>query len=321
MLQIFTIAKKEYADAFKNKVFLAFLLFLLFLIGVSIVIGALDFQSKVAVYRSALQQLRQSGQPVSRLAKPQFYPLQLLRGSIEYLEIIGAILAVVVGYLSIAKEKGNNTLQLILTRPIGRVSFIMGKIAGNTILLASAAAIAFLGIYAAVELIGGVQLTGLETTKLFLSFIFSSLYLLIFFCLSATFTLLFRSPTNALIVAFVIWLLFVLIIPQIGDTMDPDNQVPGGLFNSLHMAKPQEQAVLKQFTGYESTRNALEESSVTKHYERLTFALLGIKDLYNEKSLPVIFHDKFADTIWVFSFLVFFGGASILVFMRKQSLW
>src|SRR3712207_7739249 len=42
----------------------------------------------------------------------------LLRGLIEYIQIIGAVLAIGLGYLSIARERTGNTLRLILTRPV-----------------------------------------------------------------------------------------------------------------------------------------------------------------------------------------------------------
>lgn len=45
-----------------------------------------------------------------------------------------------------------------------------------------------------------------------------------------------RRLNTALIVALVLWLVVVLIVPQIGDTMDPDNQVPGGLFTRFRTA-------------------------------------------------------------------------------------
>lgn len=321
MFQTLTVAKKEYTDALRNRVFLTFLLFLVGLTIISIFIGSLDFQSKVSVYQKAYQQLIQSGQPVGSLTKPEFYPLQLLRGSIEYLEIIGAVLAIALGYLSIAKEKGNNTLQLILTRPISRQSFFLGKLIGNALLLLSVSAIVFVSIFTIVTLIGGVQLSVVETIKILSSFFFSWIYLSIFFCLSATLALLFRSLPNALILAFVIWILFVLIVPQIGDTMDTDNQVPGGFFNAIHVDKPQSKIILLQFSGYETARNAIEEASITKHFERLAFALLGINPIYNGKSLSFIFRDKLNETIWLTAYLIFFGASSLFVFTKKQMLW
>lgn len=321
MFKLLTVAKKEYTDALKNKVFLTFLLFLVGLTVISIYIGSLDFQSKVAVYQKAYQQLLQSGQSASNLAKPEFYPLQLLRGSIEYLEIIGAVLAIALGYLSIAKEKGNNTLQLILTRPVSRNMFFLGKLLGNALLLLCVSAVIFICIYFIVTFIGGVQLSTTETVKILSSFLFSFIYLSVFFALSATLALLLRSLPNALILAFVLWILFVLIVPQIGDTMDTDNQVPGGFFNAIHVDKPQSKIILQQFSGYETARNALEEASITKHYERLTFALLGIKDIYNGKSVTFILQDKLNEIIWLTSYFVIFWASSLLAFTKKQTIW
>lgn len=321
MSKIITIAAKEYTDSLKNKVFLVFLVFLISLTIISIFIGSLDFQSKVSVYQKAYNELIQSGQPIDALTKPQFYPLQLLRGTIEYLEIIGAVLAIALGYLSIAKEKGNNTLQLILTRPISRASFFLGKLLGSAALLLSVSILVFGSIYLIITLVGGVHLTSSEILKILTASFFSWAYLFTFFCLSAILALLFRSLPNALILAFVIWILFVLIIPQIGDTMDTDNQVPGGFFNAIHVDKPQSKIILLQFSGYETARNALEEASLTKHYERLTFAILGIKDIYNGKSLSFIFHDKLNELIWLASYLIVFTGVVVLVFTKKQRLW
>ncbi len=319
--QILTIAKKEFGDALKNKVFLTFLLFLIFLTGVSIIVASADFQNKVMAYKIAILQLQQSGQVVESLTAPQFFPLQLLRGTIEYFEIIGAVLAIVLGYLSIAREKGNNTLQLLLTRPIKRITFFVGKLLGNVFLLTTVSAIIFLGIYLVLLVIGKTTLTSTETIKFFLSFLFSIIYLLTFFSISVILSLVCRSLPNALIISFVIWILFVLVVPQIGDTMDPDNQVPGGLFASIHMNKPDSLTILAQFSKYEHTRDALEQSSLTKHYERLDFALLGIKDTYNEKPLSFIFKDRKADVWWLSLSMIITWLLSALIFIKKQTIW
>lgn len=321
MFQILTIAKKEYTDALRNKVFLTFLFFLLGLTVISIYIGSLDFQSKVFTYQTAYQQLIQQGQSVESLVKPEFFPLQLLRGSIEYLEIIGAVLAIALGYLSIAKEKGNNTLQLILTRPIKKSHFFIGKLLGNALLVLSVAAVVFASIVIIVTFIGGAQLSNTEILKVAISFIYSTIYLYIFYLLSTFFALVIRSLPNALIISFVMWILFVLIVPQIGDTMDTDNQVPGGFFNAIHVSNPQSKIILQQFSGYETARNAIEEASITKHYERLTFALLGIKDMYNGKSISFVLNDKLNESIWLTSYLLTLTAITLYTFTQKRLIW
>jgi len=86
-------------------------------------------------------------------------------------------------------------------------------------------------------------------------------------------------------------LAMLLIIPQIGETMDPDNQVPGGLFATLQIQKPDELKVLANFAAFDGIRNGLEVSSITKHFERRSFAFLGIKDKYNLQPLGIVWAD------------------------------
>ena len=321
MEQIFTIAKKEYRDAMRNYVFMTFLVFLIVLTGISMYIGALNFQVKVSLFEKTYQALIASGQSVATLTRPEFFPLQLLRASIEYLEIIGAILAISLGYLSIAKEKGNNTLPLIFTRPISRRRYFIGKFIGNATLLASVCTILFGFIVVALTFVGGIHLSSLELTKIVLTAVATLVYFCIFFLFAVWCTTFMRFPSNALILAFVVWLFFVLIVPQIGDTMDTDNQVPGGFFNAIHVDKPQSKIILQQFTLYETLRNGTEETSITKHYERLTFALLGIKDIYNGKSLMYILFDKVWELAWLGAFLLTFWLSALYIFTKSQVLW
>lgn len=292
---LLTIAKKEYKDAFRSALFVTLAGFILLLAGISILVASFDFQGQVAQYNAALAQLSPAQKAGAIISAPQYHPLLMLRGTIEYLEIIGAVLAIVLGYLAIAKEKGTNTSRLLLSRPVPRLSLVGGKIVGTSAIILTLLAVLYVGIVVAVTGIGHVAFSGAELLKLFLASIYTYLYLLFFYCFAAALTLFFRDLPRALLFAFALWLVFVLIIPQIGDTMDPDNQVPGGFFASMHATKDQQDAVISQFQRYESFRNALEVSSIEKHYERLTFATLGIKLMYNDKPLGFIMTDKWPD--------------------------
>lgn len=304
---LITIATKEYIDAVRNTLFRTLALFLLALVGISILVASFAFKDQVVQYHAALAQLTSTQLQSIVLTPPDYYPLQMLRGSIEYMEIIGAIIALVLGYLSIAKEKGNNTSRLLLTRPITRFDLVFGKIIGNSALLLSL--IALIGVFTimAISGIGHVMFSHTELLKLFFVLCCTYIYLLFFFCFSATLALLIADLPHALMLAFAIWLVFVLIIPQVGDTMDPDNQVPGGFFASMHMTQDGQKVVIDQFQHYENFRNALEVSSIEKHYERFSFAMLGIKTMYNDKNLALIMKDKWFD----FMLLVLFFIGSI----------
>ena len=274
MQNMLIIALKDYRDSRKNRLFFVLLGFLLLLTITSIVLASFDFRNKLAEYNQALQVLKNLGK-VPDTSTPQFFPLKMLRGVVDYLEIIGAILGIILGYLSIAKEKGKNTLQLLLSRPIGQYDIVSGKVLGNSALILSVLAVNALALYLILWFVGGVQFSTAELVKLGLVFVASYFYIMFFFCLTSILALKLKSLPNALIIGFTIWLAFVLIIPQIGDTMDPDNQIPGGFFKSMKMNHDQGKEILKKFKTYETVRNTIEETSITKHYERLSFALLG----------------------------------------------
>ena len=94
-------------------------------------------------------------------------------------------------------------------------------------------------------------INGEQAIKVVLWCIASIAYMGVFYCLGAALTARSRVLANGLVAALVVWLVVVLIIPQIGDTMDPDNQVPGGLFAALNLDKPHETRILAKFGTYE----------------------------------------------------------------------
>ncbi|MBG0741783.1 ABC transporter permease subunit [Paeniglutamicibacter antarcticus] len=318
---LLTIAGKEIRDAFREKTFLILGSALAVLVVVSVLTASFKFHDEVALYQQAVDQLKAAGQPTDILTIPQYSPLQMLRASIEYIEIIGAVLAIVLGYLSVARERRSRALPLVLTRPISRARFVSGKILGGAILLSALVAVFAVFAGAAVTLIGSVPLSGAEIVKLCVAAVAALVYLMIFFLISLTLAGIVRNLPTALILALVLWVLFVLVLPQIGDTMDVDNQVPGGLFNSLHLSKDAEHAVTGQLQFYEWIRNATEVASPTKHLERFDFAVLGIKDIYNGRPLAAILAERW-DNITVLA-AVFTAAIATTYYtlIKKTPIW
>ncbi len=293
MGQVLTLAGHEYRSAVRSGVLVLLVLSMVLVAAGSITIASYDFRAQVADYNAYVQQAKAAGAAI--VAAPQFAPLQLLRGVLEYVQIIGAVLAIGLGYLSVARERTGRTLPLILTRPVRTHDLLLGRLLGagaliSTILLATAAiSVVVIGT------VGGRWLNGPELIRLALTFGIAVVYMLLFYALGTWLSARSKVVANGLVVALVIWLSVVLIVPQIGDTMDPDNQVPGGLFAALQVKKADEKKVLAHFSTYEQVRNGIEETSLTKHYERLTFAITGIKDKYNGAPLGTIAHAKRRD--------------------------
>ena len=308
--QIRTLAKKEISDAARSGIIVAVAGFLFLASIIALGVSAIALHADVMAYDEAKALLLSLGKPIDALVAPTYFPLRLMRGFIEQIEIVGAVLGIVLGYRAAAIERGRNTLALVMTRPISQSVFLAGKLGGNSVLIALSLAVAFLAGLISIIVIGGVSFTGEEYLKVFLSYLASVFYTSSFFILGLVLALHVRRLPHALLYAFAIWLTFVLVAPQIGDTLDPDNQVSGGVFRKLHIAKPQEKEIMLSFSSYETIRNGIEEASPAKHFERLTFALLGIKETYNGLPILKILNERLRDPISLF--MIFIAMALLL---------
>ena len=290
MTNVFTISSKELLDLRRDPLLGILIGFLSFAVVISVVIGAANFRVQLDAYNLYVQQLAKTGSSVVAAA-PQLFPLQLLRGGMEYIEILGALFAVVLGYGTIAKEKYRGTLDLMLTRPLGRLALVGGKLLGLAVVWLIVVALLTVVSTAAIATIGGAALSSHDVIRIIIASAAAWVYLMFWSALSVGLTVLSRQLSTGLILGLVIWLVVVLIMPQIGDTMDPDNQVPGGLFASLQIKKEDELTVMAHFAGFDTVRNAIEVASIEKHFERLSFAFLGIKEQYNQQPLSYIWAD------------------------------
>jgi len=292
----FVIARKDIKDARRTRLFLIITVLLL-----------LASMLSVAVTAAAM----------GGFTSPGYSPIEAMRGFVEHLEIIGSALAIIMGYRSAARERGHNTLALVLTRPVSQRAFLAGKVIGGGVLILAALAIVFISIGAELTTLNGTGLSAIEIAKLIIGYVSAVIYMLAFFLLAFVLALHMKQMSQALLVAFSIWLVVVLIAPQIGDTLDPDNQAVGGLFQELAVPRAQELEIMDKFNTYETIRTGIEQLSPSKHFERLTFALWGIKNTYYGMSLAEILWAKMIDIVWLLSYVAALLG---LLFRKRTNL-
>lgn len=168
---------------------------------------------------------------------------------------------------------------------------------GNGLLIGALLVAVGLATWGGLLIVGTVALDIGQLTKLGLTMLMSWLYLMIFLLQARFFELWVSNGDPALLLAIVVWLIFAFILPQIGDTMDLDNQLPGEYFANLGLDKAGEQAALAKFKLYETLRDTVEKLSPTKHFERVTFALLGIKAQFASNSGVEILRMKFVNLV------------------------
>ncbi len=316
---IIEIAKKEITDAFKNKLFLIIVIMLLTLCVVSIVLGSLQVRVAVDAYNASIDFLKSLGK-TDLPAMPNLNPMSASKGFVNYIGMVGALLAIVLGNTAISKERKNGTLRLILSRGVFRDTFLNGKLVGNLLLLAGITLAAAVMTLLALTIIAGVMLTLDEGLRLGLFFLMSFLYLVFFMILSMGITILSAKGSRALLITVIIWLVLAFVLPQIGDTMDMDNQLPGGFFVQMGMNRDQETQVLQQFKFYETLRDGIEELSPTKHYERISFALLNIKPGFETNTVWEVLGLKWinllglivpSSVLWLLAYVVFLRRENI----------
>lgn len=310
------LARHEYRAALRSRSLVALTAVLVITTIASVYVSAVDYRSQLADYQAYVDAAAAGG--ITRLAPSPLALLSLLRGALEYIEIIGAIIAIALGYMSINRERTNRTEALVRTRPVTSGELAAGNVLGATAVIATIVAITAVVAVLCLGVIGNDWVGGTEIAKLGLAYLSAVLYMAVFYCLGVFVTSRSRTVANGLMIALGIWLVVVLILPQIGDTLDPDNQVPGGLFSSLGLDKPQEDLVLSHFGTYERTRNWVEELSFAKHYERFSFAMTDVKEKTRGFTIAELLNDRRADLAWMAFYVTLAALAMKHTFNRSQ---
>ena len=320
MNAMMTIAKKEITDAVKNKLFIIILIMLLALTAVSIILGAYQVRVAVDEYNSSIAFLKSLGK-TEFPAMPNLNPIAASKSFVNYIGMLGALLAMMLGNHAVVSERKNGTLRLILSKGVFRDGFLSGKLLGNLVILFMIIALCAAITFAAIGLIGSVSLSGAEAVRMLLFFLMSLLFMAFFLVLGIAFAVFIGNGKKALLLTIVVWLVLAFVFPQIGDTMDMDNQLPGGFFAQMGMTKQQEQQVLSQFRFYETLRDSIEELSPTKHYERVSFALLNVKPGFENNTPMQVLGLKWVNLVGLIAPTIILWLIAYMVFLRREDIY
>jgi ABC-2 type transport system permease protein len=107
---------------------------LLLLTLVSIVLSTYQVRISVDEYNKSIEFLKSLGK-TSFPAQPNLNPLAASKSFVNYIGMLGALLAIVLGNYSVVKERRSGTMRLILSRQIFRDKLLNGKLLGNLIFL------------------------------------------------------------------------------------------------------------------------------------------------------------------------------------------
>ncbi len=129
------------------------------------------------------------------------------------------LLALLLSFDAISGEREAGTLKLVLSNPVSRANVALGKYLGGTISLLLPLAMGFLLALLFLSVHSPIGLSGQEWVRVLLIVLAAAMYLsamcLIGLCLSAVT----RRPSTTLILAMLVWLMTVLIIPNLSTFM------------------------------------------------------------------------------------------------------
>lgn len=205
----------------RQRLFLAALSVLLVMTALAGVIGYSSQQTVNRVYQIAVDLLSGQGQPVPANPVTLKPTLSLLTNMSIYIPMIGALMALVLGHLSLADDETLGIGRLIFSRGIDRGSYIAGRVAGAAVLLGAICA-GCLGLSAVSLMVVHGQLPTLaDALRLAVFYGLSWLYLLIFALVGMVTVLLFRRRSIALLSALAVWLVVTFAIPQFTSGLRP----------------------------------------------------------------------------------------------------
>jgi len=168
-------------------------------------------------------------------------PLYYARNAVIYVLLIGSLMAIVLGVQATLRDRKAGTIDLVLSRPVGPVSRLLGQLAGLSVVLAAVIGISFLVSWIVICVINGAPLGWADTGRVVVFGLLSWVLVTTFALLGMLTGLRSRQETTALLVPFVIWSAVAFVLPQIGTAARPVsllNPVPavsptGGSFDAL----------------------------------------------------------------------------------------
>jgi len=217
MGKILTIASKEIKTAFKDKAFLAVALLFLLLSILSVYIGSATKNAEITAYQNIINLLKSQG-AASVPAEPKIFPLALLKNIINYVAVIGSIVAIFLGFDSFSEEREQGTIKLLLSRPIYRDQLINGKFLGGAVVIAGLLIITLVFNWFLFTVFSGINANFAEFIRLTIFFIFAFYYMMSFYLASLFVSIKSQNSTFAFLLMLIIWMGVSYVIPQLAES-------------------------------------------------------------------------------------------------------
>lgn len=213
---IFSLANKEFKTALKDKVFLMIVLLFLLMSVASVYIGTTTKNAEMQAYENIVAMIKTQGGNLP--AAPEIYPLAILRNIIEYITMIGAVLAIFLGFDAFSCERENGTLRLLLTRPLYRDQLVTGKLLGAGMIIGALLSVTLIFNLTLFSVTTGIIPSLNEILRLVVFIALAFVYMMVFYIGTLFVSIKTRDRAFGFLTMMVAWIFVSFVIPQLADT-------------------------------------------------------------------------------------------------------
>jgi ABC-type transport system involved in multi-copper enzyme maturation permease subunit len=194
------------------------------LVGVTVLAGVIGWSSAATitrVYNQAALLLASQGRSAPQNPLGLKPPLDLLSNMTIYVPMVGALLAIVVGHLSLSEEQTTGVARLLHSRLLTRRDYLLGKLVAVAGLLTVALVASLVVSVVSLLVVNGVFPSPGQLLRLLGFYGLSLLYLLVFALVAMVAVLLNRRRSLALLSALGVWLVVTFVVPQFTSGLRP----------------------------------------------------------------------------------------------------
>jgi ABC-2 type transport system permease protein len=258
------IVRQEIKSANRERLAVALLAVFLGMAVASAAIGWSSHHTVMSVYNETV---KQAGRDVPNpfVSAPA---LDVVRNTVIYIVLIGALLAVVVGARAGVRDRKAGVTDLILSRPLGRRAYVLGRLVGVQAWMGVVLVAALIASWFSVWVIEGSPLSVGATALLLAFFALAWVFLLPFSVLGIIGGVKSRHESTALLVPILLWVAVTFVVPQLGTA-----QTPVSLLNPVPTAASTDDLFFRV------NQAVLQPISITEHFKHASAVILQLRDV------------------------------------------
>ncbi len=168
----------------------------------------------------------QAGQNISgmsssgRIAFAGISPLMMgFMGFASQMSFLGPLIAIVLGFDAIVKERKSGSLNVLLTHPVYRDQVITGKLIGMMTTLGFVVVIGVIASTGVMLGVSGISVSGELIGRIMVFMMLAFLFMLSYLALSVTASTFTKEPSDSLIYSIAVWLVLGLLLGMIAYTV------------------------------------------------------------------------------------------------------